>query len=448
MTEAMLELEEYGVAFGERIILSSVSLTVPEKGIVILMGPSGTGKSTLLRSVSGISASSPYFRSWGKAQYLGRDLGEIELPVLVSQSASLLMSSVLENVVHALPERHTLTQAQQRELAQRLLANAGLDELAEALDQRVVDLTTGQQRLLATLGQVAAGPRLLCIDEPTTGVNEEDAQRILTFLKKEAERRAIFIVLHNQQQAKQLGGTTVLLAGGWVQEAQPTSQFFGSPKSEAGISFAKTGTCCMPSPNTKPEEIDPYASIALKPVPDAARQYKSAFLGPRGFLWLKKGRLAGTPFPGIVADLDDDLEALQRVGVTHLVSLTERKLNTDDLVPYNMSVIRSYIPDMGAPSFEQASEICTQIAQLLQQNEVVAVHCRAGLGRTGTTLASQLIWEGSTALNALDTVRKIEPRWVQSEVQINFLESFEKYVNEFKCNNPNAEAEIRRTSIY
>lgn len=443
----MLELKEYGVAFGERIILSSISLEIPGNGIVVLMGPSGTGKSTLLRTIAGISSSSPSFRSWGEATYLGRDLGNTELPVLVSQSASLLMSSVLENIVHALPERHTLTQAQQRELAQRLLIDAGLNELAANLDQRVVDLTIGQQRLLATLGQVVAGPRLLCIDEPTTGVDEKDSQRILKFLKKEAERRAILIVLHNQQQAKQLGGVTILLAGGWVQEAALTSQFFEAPQSEAARSFVKNGTCCIPSPNTKPEEIDPYASITLKPVPEAAREYKSAFLGPRGFLWLKKGRLAGTPFPGIVVDLDVDLEALKRVGVTHLVSLTERKLNEDDLAPYNLHVVRSYIPDMCAPSLKQAYEICMKITELLQHDAVIAVHCRAGLGRTGTILASQLIWEGSTALNALDTVRKIEPRWVQSDLQIDFLESFEKYLNKLKITNPNTETEILRSSI-
>jgi len=56
------------------------------------------------------------------------------------------------------------------------------------------------------------------------------------------------------------------------------------------------------------------------------------------------------------------------------------------------------------------------------------VHCRAGLGRTGTVLAAHLIWEGKGSLSALEYVRRIEPRWVQSEAQVKFLEAFSNKV--------------------
>jgi atypical dual specificity phosphatase len=85
---------------------------------------------------------------------------------------------------------------------------------------------------------------------------------------------------------------------------------------------------------------------------------------------------------------------------------------------------------MGAPTIDQAIRICETIESVIRNNKVIAVHCRAGLGRTGTILAAFLIWEGTSALDALDTVRGVEPRWVQSDDQVVFLEEFAKKMNE------------------
>jgi atypical dual specificity phosphatase len=141
-------------------------------------------------------------------------------------------------------------------------------------------------------------------------------------------------------------------------------------------------------------------------------------------LWLKKGQLAGTPRPGVFHDIEYDLQALKRVGVTKLMTLTERAPEVEEMKEFGIGNVWSPIPDMRAPSIEQAVEICQRIDTMMEHQEVVAVHCRAGLGRTGTVLAAYLIWEGSTALSALETVRKVEPRWVQSDEQVTFLESF------------------------
>jgi atypical dual specificity phosphatase len=433
----VLDLCDFGVAFGERTILSKVSLSVPETGIVILLGPAGTGKSTLLRTIAGFNDSNPSLRTWGTAIYAGQPLGTGDQPALVSQSAKLMMSSVFENIVSGLPERSSLTPAQQRELVVRLLKGAGLGRLTDQLDEAVVRLPLSVQRHVATLRQVAAGPRMLCIDEPTTGLPEIECEPLLEYIHGESARRAILVVLHNQTQARRLGGDIVLLAGGVVQEAQTSEAFFVSPRSAAGREFLRMGTCCVASPDAAPEELD--ADVAT-PVarPAVERKVVNQSFGPRGFLWLKRGVLAGTPRAGIVYDLRYDLDALKRVGVTVLVSLTQTPVEEDIIGEYGIKCLRSPVPDMGAPDLEQATNLCQAMERMIAEDEVIAVHCRAGLGRTGTVLASYLIWEGMGALEALDTVRRIEPRWVQSEAQADFLEEFARHIANIRS-SPNTE---------
>ena len=429
MSEAVLSLRDYGVSIGDKVILSSLSFDVPERGVTVLLGPTATGKSTLLRTLAGFNDGNPKLNTWGEVSYAGRPLSEEDRPAMVMQSAKLMISSVFENVASGLPERFNLTQEQQKDVVCRLLKQAGLESLIDDLDQSVVELSLRLQRHIAILRLSASNPKTIFIDEPTFGLEEHEAASLLKYIKQESNRRAIVIVLHNQKEALFLGGVTVLMAGGWVQEMADTATFFDSPKSVAAIDFVRNGTCTAPSPDTKPENIDPECQVKQAPVPDKAREFKSDVFGPRGFLWLKKGLIAGTPRPGIVAELEDDLAALQRVGITYLITLTETK-PVDYSTLINYGIENSWVPfkDMGAPSIEVAVSLCEEIDALNEKGHAVAVHCKAGLGRTGTVLAAHLIWNGQGSVEALENVRRVEPRWVQSEEQVAFLEEFADFI--------------------
>lgn len=425
----VLTLRNFGVAFGEKTVLASINLDLPDRETTVLLGPSGTGKSTLLRTLAGFNDPNPSLRTWGNAVYLGAALTTDERPVLSAQNARLMMASILENIIHGLPERRNLTPIQQRQLAKRLLQSAGLGELVDRIDEPVIHLTLAQQRHLAIMRLAATGARLLLIDEPTTGLDEAESERLLQYISEEAKRRSVMVALHNQAHARRLGGRLILIAGGEVQESGQTASILESPKSEAGISFVRTGSCAVAAPDADPATLAPETPPPA-PTPAEGRRYVSDSFGPRGFLWLKNGKLAGTPRPGIVQDLDYDLKALQRVGITTLVTLTETRPDSEALAEYGIDNIWAPFRDMTAPSITLAVDLCKRIQQLCDGNDVVAVHCRAGLGRTGTILASQLIWEGAPALDALETVRRIEPRWVQSDEQVEFLERFALFLKE------------------
>jgi len=437
MTQNILELEKFGVAFGEKIILSSVDLKVPVKGNVVLFGPAGIGKSTLLRSICGINYLNPSFRTWGKAYFAGREIedlptnGDQQDIVLVSQNAKLMMSTVIENIVSGLPERCSLQRNQQVDLVKRLLTQAGLSELTDKLDESVLNLPLGQQRHVAIIRTVASNPKLLCIDEPTTGIDDKYVTPLLKYISNEAKKRAIITILHNQQHAKQLEGIVALLSGGWINEVESDKTFYTEPKSKAGKQFVKTGSCPVISPEVVEEDLiflDRETIEMPPPIPEAAKDYISDAFGPRNFLWLKKGMLAGTPQPGLVNDIEYDLTLLKKVGVTKLICLRELEPDADMIKKYDIESLWFPMKDMTAPPLKEAKKWCNKVAKMLAQNEVVAFHCKAGLGRTGTLLVSQLIWEGMDALEALEKARQIEPRWVQSEKQVKFIESFAKSV--------------------
>lgn len=424
-----LVLQDFGVAFGDRIVLNAVNLKVDGPGMHVIMGPVGTGKSTLLRTISGINQAVPTCRTWGQATYMGSPLSEGYGPALVAQNARILMSSILENIISELPKRGRLTMMAKREVAKQLLEEAGLAHLIDCMDRPAVELPLAVQRHLAIARTVASEPQLLCVDEPTAGLESQDGQPIIDFLKVQGNKRGVLVVSHNQQEALKLDGHVALLAGGTVQAYERAKVFFTTPPSSVVREFVRTGSCCLPSPNAKPEEIDESMLAYLPVVPEVAKHYVRESLGPRGFLWLKKGFLAGTPRPGIVQDIDYDLECLKRVGITILVSLTTKPVEPGLLEKYGIKGLWLPIKDMHPPDLEEAEQMCRQVASLMAEGSVVAYHCRAGLGRTGTMLASHLIMEGQTALNALESVRMIEPQWVQSEEQVRFLERFSNFVS-------------------
>jgi atypical dual specificity phosphatase len=425
----VLELRSFGVAYGRRSVLREIHASVPGTGCTVLLGPSGTGKSTLLRTLAGYNSANAELRTWGSVCYAGAPCADGHRPALVMQNSKLLVSDVLENLVCALPGRSELTRRMQIEALAPLLHECGQQGLLDCLHQKVVQRPIVEQRLVAILREAVAAPELLMLDEPTAGLLGQDASQVLELIATLSRRRALLVVLRNLQEAQRVADGIVLLAGGVVQEAAPASDFFTAPRSESGRLFLVTGSCPEPAmatgESTLAEAAPPPAPAAVPAVPAASAP--SAACGPRGFVWLLPGQLAGTPWPGVVHGAAYDLQALQSVGVTRLVSLTEEPFDPALSQPYGIDCLSYPMPDMHPPTREQALAICGQIDRLLGAGEVVAVHCRAGLGRTGTVLAAYWLWRAAGALGAvraLEDVRRLEPGWVQSQAQVDFLEAF------------------------
>ena len=148
--------------------------------------------------------------------------------------------------------------------------------------------------------------------------------------------------------------------------------------------------------------------------------------GPNGFRWVVPGMLAGTPQPGVVAPIDHDLILLDRVGVTHLITLTETDMDQDALRRHHLKNTHLPIFDRKAPSTSQMHMLLVRMQRLMDAGEVLAVHCKAGLGRTGLVLAAWMVRDGGlSAEAAIERLRKVNPGFIQSDEQLDFLPAYE-----------------------
>jgi len=145
---------------------------------------------------------------------------------------------------------------------------------------------------------------------------------------------------------------------------------------------------------------------------------------PDNFSWLIKNKLAGSAIPTSIKEIDWVIEQ----GVKSIVTIREEPLD-DDWIK-NVNYLHVMSNDMGVPQFDDLTNAVDFIHQRLNEKEPVMVHCLAGLGRTGTILASYLVkYENMSADKAIEKVRKTRPGSIQSYPQEEIIFQFEKSLN-------------------
>jgi atypical dual specificity phosphatase len=144
---------------------------------------------------------------------------------------------------------------------------------------------------------------------------------------------------------------------------------------------------------------------------------------PAGFSWIEKPLLAALARPSDV----EDLQWLRGQGIQLLITLTEDRLRRDWIDEAGMLGFHVPMVDMEAPAIEQLDLCVSAIRRAMDQQMGVAVHCEAGLGRTGVVLAAFFVDGGLSAQNAISRVRRLRPGSIETEEQLEIIEEYARH---------------------
>jgi polar amino acid transport system ATP-binding protein len=212
--------------------LDGLSLQLPEARTIVLIGPSGGGKSTLLRMLAGL-----VMPDQGSVEIDGEPLPTGEEDLIryrrrigtVFQAYNLFPHlTALANVTLPLTQAHGYTKAAAQEYAMELLGRFQLE--AHAL-KKPFELSGGQQQRVAIVRAVAIKPRFLLLDEPTSALDPEMTAEVLDIIAElRAEGRELVLVTHNMGFARKVADHCLFISNGKIHESGPAQQLFSEPQ--------------------------------------------------------------------------------------------------------------------------------------------------------------------------------------------------------------------------
>lgn len=228
-----LEIEELKKYFGKQPVIAIDHLIVKETQTLVFLGPSGGGKSTLLKLIAGLHYpdSGTILLDNQKIIFEEKELLEHRRKIgVVFQSWNLFPHlTALENIVLPLTEVHGKSKEEARDISLKLLKQFELDKHA---NKKPYALSGGQVQRVALIRAIAIQPKLLLLDEPTSALDPLMTSEVLDLvLELKNEKRDLILVTHQLQFAKRIADRVLFISEGKVLENGTTAQVFENPTS-------------------------------------------------------------------------------------------------------------------------------------------------------------------------------------------------------------------------
>ena len=238
----LLHIRALHKSYGSNQVLRGIDLSIAPGEVNFLIGPSGGGKSTLLRCINFLETP-----TGGEIQFDGTRLchedgsrfqlapertiraAREHMPMVFQQFNLFSHRTVIQNIVEGpvVVQRRALEPVMAE--ARVLLDRVGLLDKADAYP---AELSGGQKQRIAIARALAMKPRLLLFDEPTSALDPELVAGVLDTIRMLAEEgRTMLIVTHEMKFAARLASTIHFVAGGVLEESGPPAQIFEAPKS-------------------------------------------------------------------------------------------------------------------------------------------------------------------------------------------------------------------------
>jgi len=230
-----LELSGVTKSFGAHRVLDDISLSLPSVHAFVLIGPSGGGKSTLLRILAGLEHADS-----GQVAINGTPLPADENALrqyrcgvgTVFQAYNLFPHlSALENIMLPLEKVHGQSRGEAESRAMETLRRFQLEAHACKMPAQ---LSGGQKQRVAIARAVAIKPRLLLFDEPTSALDPEMTAEVLEMIEEiKREGRDLVLVTHEMAFARVAADFVAYLADGQIMECAPPEEVFTAARSES-----------------------------------------------------------------------------------------------------------------------------------------------------------------------------------------------------------------------
>ena len=235
----MIELRHVEKHYGDLHVLRDINLSVRKGEVVVIIGPSGSGQSTLCRSINRLEPidSGEILLEGEPIPQEGKKLAELRAQIgMVFQSFNLFAHrTVLDNITLAPVDVLKKSRKEVREEALRLLERVGVRDQA---DKVPAQLSGGQQQRAAIARSLAMHPKVMLFDEPTSALDPEMIQEVPNVIAELAqEGMTMLIVTHEMNFARRVADRVIFMDGGQIVEENTPELFFSNPESQRARDF-------------------------------------------------------------------------------------------------------------------------------------------------------------------------------------------------------------------
>ena len=235
MEETLLEIEGLQKSFGALKVLDGISTEIRRGEVVVMIGPSGGGKSTFLRCMNLLE-----IPTGGHIHFDGMDIVNADEQTknrvrsemgMVFQHFNLFPHlTILDNITLAPRLIRKMPREKAEAKALELLERVGLQDKAKAYPQQ---LSGGQKQRVAIVRSLAMEPKVMLFDEPTSALDPEMVGEVLDVMKElAANKMTMVVVTHEMRFARDVASRVLFLEGGRIAEEGSPAAIFGVPKSE------------------------------------------------------------------------------------------------------------------------------------------------------------------------------------------------------------------------